>query len=176
MVDQIAAWLALPNLHPAVVHFPVALLLTALGFDVACLVVRRWPWVDRAATSLYVLGTAGAGAAYLSGDAAADGMWAVAGEAQAVLADHENGALLTLGAFAVVAVLRWMVSWLGRRDRRIQVGFFRLVALVAAAAAAVLLVQTARLGGELVYTHGLGVTAAPAAAVSPDLDPEYLEP
>ncbi len=176
MVDQIAAWLALPNLHPAVVHFPVALLLTALAADVICLVVRRWPWVDRAATALYAIGTAGAGVAYLTGEAAAAGMWTVSGAAQEALADHESGALLTLAAFAVVTVLRWTVSWLGRRDRRIQVGFFRLVALVAAAAAAVLLVQTARLGGELVYTHGLGVAPAVVAPLSPDLDPEYLEP
>lgn len=176
MVDQIAAWLALPNLHPAVVHFPVALLLTALVADVTCLVVRRWPWVDRAATALYVLGTTGAGAAYLTGKAAAEGMWNVPGEPQAVLADHENGALLTLAAFAVVTVLRWTVSWLGRRDRRIQVGFFRLAALVAAGAAAVLLVQTARLGGELVFRHGLGVTPSAAAPYPPDMEPEYLEP
>jgi uncharacterized membrane protein len=170
MLETILAENALPNLHPAVVHFPLALLVTALIFDLACVVTRAWPWMDRAATALWVLGTAGLGGAYLTGDAASDQMVGITGEAQAVLADHEALAELSLFAFGGVMVLRLLVSWLGRRDKRIHIGLFRLVALAAALAAQLLLVATADRGGALVYRYGMGVEAAGWEAPPPDPD------
>jgi len=50
-----------------------------------------------------------------------------------------------------------MVTWMGRNDRRIKVGIFRLLALPAAVAALAMLALTADLGGALVYRHGVGV-------------------
>jgi uncharacterized membrane protein len=50
------------------------------------------------------------------------------------------------------------VSWLGREDWRIKVGFFRLLALIASASALVLLALTADRGAALVYQHGVGQT------------------
>lgn len=160
MLELLFAQNALPNLHPAVVHFPLALLITAAMLDITCVVTRKWPWLDRAATALWVLGAAALGAAYLSGDQAASTMGRISPSAESVLADHENLAKLTLIAFSVVAVLRLLVSWIGRRDRQVRVGFFRLVALAAALAAQLLLIATADRGGALVYRHGLGVEAA----------------
>jgi uncharacterized membrane protein len=98
-------------------------------------------------------------------------MGRISASAEAVLANHEDLAKLTLIAFSIVAVLRLLVSWIGRRDRQVRVGFFRLVALAAALAALLLLVATADRGGALVYRHGLGVEAAgwsPHDVTSPD--------
>lgn len=173
--DPLAALVAatsLPNLHPAVVHFPVALLLTAFGLDLACLVLRRQTWLDRAATTLYVLGALGAGAAYLSGDAAADAMVGLPGVAQAALAEHERFALLTLVAASVTAALRLLVSWLGRKDKRTVVGAFRLLALAVSLATQGLLLVAADHGGALVFEHQLGSAAVQQRA----LDTEDLEP
>lgn len=170
MLDQLLAENALPNIHPAVVHFPIALLMTALVADICSLAWRRWTWIDRAGTALWILGVAGLGAAFLSGDAASDQMWQVQGQAQAVLADHEDLARLSLFAFGGVAVLRLLVSWLSRSDKRVHVGFFRLVALAAALAAQLLLVATADRGGALVYRYGLGVAAAGWSAPPPQGD------
>ena len=170
MLESVLAENALPNLHPAVVHFPIALLVTALLLDLACVVTRAWPWMDRAATALWVLGAAGLGGAYLTGDAASDQMVGITGEAQAVLADHEALAELSLFAFGGVMVLRLLVSWLSRRDTRIHIGLFRLVALAAALGAQLLLVATADRGGALVYRHGMGVEAAGWRAPPPDPD------
>ena len=170
MLDTILAENALPNLHPAVIHFPLALLTTALLLDLACVVTRAWTWMDRAATALWVLGTLGLGGAYLTGDAASQQMVNVAGHAQAVLADHEALAELSLFAFGGVTVLRLLVSWLSRRDDRIHIGLFRLVALAAALAAQLLLVAIADRGGALVYRHGMGVEAAGWTAPGPEPD------
>jgi len=149
----------LPNpLHPAVVHFPVALLLTAAFFDAACLVLRRYLWIDRTATALLTLGGIALGAAYLTGERAAEAAAPVTGIAQGILADHEDLALLTLWATGVALALRLFVTWLGRDDLEVHLGIFRLAALVAVFGAAALMILTAYHGGQLVFDHGIGVS------------------
>lgn len=146
-----------PSLHVVVVHFPIALVSLAPIFDLGCLVFRSRVWLDRAATLLYVAGTVGAGAAYLAGERAAKALGEIPPVAEAALADHENLAVLTLIALAVVSLVRLTVSWLARNDRRISLGIFRLAAIPVALAGLLLLGLTADRGGHLVYGHGLGV-------------------
>ncbi|MGH9751135.1 MAG: DUF2231 domain-containing protein, partial [Candidatus Polarisedimenticolia bacterium] len=55
MTDIFPSLGALPNLHAAVVHFPVALLVVAFAFDLGSFLLRRRVWIDRAAVALYVL-------------------------------------------------------------------------------------------------------------------------
>jgi len=148
---------ALSNPHSAVVHFPIALLLTAVFFDAACVVFRRYLWLDRTATSLTALGAIGLGAAYLSGERAAEAAAPVVGIAQGVLADHHDLALLSLGVWSGALALRLFVAWIGRDDLEVQLGIFRLAALVLSFAAATLVVLTAYHGGQLVFDHGVGV-------------------
>jgi len=162
MIETLRALLndpAVPSLHVLVVHFPIALLVVALLFDIGCLFFRKRAWLDRAATSLYLIGTIGAGAAYLSGQRAAAALQEISGAAEATLADHQDLALATLAAFSGVTLLRMLVSWLARNDRRIQLGIFRLVAIPIAIAGLALLALTADRGGALVYQHGIGVEA-----------------
>jgi len=158
-VRQVAGAGAFPNLHALAVHFPVALLPVALLLDLGCLLVRGKVWLDRSTTTLYVIGTAAAAAAFVTGRLAAQGATGLPGDAGAVLADHGDLGLLTLIAYGIVTGLRAIVSWLGREDWRIKVGFFRLLALIASVSALVLLVLTADRGAALVYQHGLGQTA-----------------
>ncbi|MFV2071330.1 MAG: DUF2231 domain-containing protein [Thermoanaerobaculales bacterium] len=160
MIDSLRALLtesALPNLHAALVHFPVALLMVAPLFDLGCMVFRRRTWLDRAASSLYVIGTLGAGAAYLSGERAADALGNISPAVEAAVADHHDLAFITLLAFVAITLLRLLVTWLARDDRRIRLGIFRLVALPTALAGLLLLALTADHGGGLVYRHGVGV-------------------
>lgn len=158
MLEELLIRTGLPNFHPLAVHFPIALLFTAVLFDVLCLALRRQRWLDPAATSLYVLGTIGAAAAWWTGTQASTTMWDASGAAQAAMADHESLGLLTLIAFTVVTVLRVVVARTSRRDKVTRFATLRLLALAAALAALILLVSTAHKGGELVYGHGMGVT------------------
>ena len=141
-----------------VIHFPIALLFLAPLFDIGCMVFRERVWLDRAAATLYVMGTIGAGAAYLTGQRAAAALQDLSPATESALADHENLAVLTLVALSVVSLVRLMVSWLARYDRRINVGIFRLVAIPVALAGLAVLALTADRGGNLVYRHGVGVT------------------
>jgi len=129
-------------------------------------------WLDRAATALYALGTLGAGLAYLTGDAAAEAMNDIPGVVQVAIAEHQHYALWTLIAFSGVSLLRLLVSWLGRKDKRVAIGVLRLVVLAAALAAQSLLFLTAEHGGALLFKHQLGVGEVQQRAV----DTENLEP
>jgi len=146
-----------PSLHVVVIHFPIAFICVAPFFDIGCLIFRDRVWLDRAATLLYVMGTVGAGAAYLAGERAAKALSDLSPAAESALADHENLATLTLIALAIVSLVRLWVSWLSRDDRRISVGLFRLAAIPVALVGLALLAFTADRGGNLVYGHGLGV-------------------
>ena len=146
-----------PSLHVMVIHFPIALICLAPLFDLGCLILRDQVWLDRVASLLYVTGTLGAGAAYLSGERAAKALAEISPAAESALADHESSAIITLIALAIVSLFRLWVSWLSRADRRISLGFFRLAAIPLALAGLGLLAFTADRGGNLVYGHGLGV-------------------
>ena len=146
-----------PSLHVVAVHFPIAFVTLAPLLDLACLFFRDRVWLDRAAAAMYLLGTLGAGAAYLLGERAAEAVQSITPAAESTLADHQAQAVITLSVLAVATLLRLMVTWLGRNDRRIRVGIFRLLALPAVLAAWAMLALTADLGGQLVYRHGVGV-------------------
>ena len=146
-----------PSLHVLVIHFPIALLTLAPFFDIGCLIFRDRVWLDRAAAALYVVGAIGAGAAYLTGDRAARAAGELSTAAESALADHENFALLTLFALAIVSLARVGVFWLARHDRRVTIGVFRLAAIPIAIAGLAMLAVTADRGGRLVYHHGVGV-------------------
>ena len=170
-IREVLTATAFPNPHAVVVHFPVALLPVALLLDLSCLVFRKRIWLDRTASTLYVLGSIGAAAAYITGRMAAADFWDTAGAAQVAMADHEDLALLTMLAYCIVTLLRNLVTWLSREDWRIKLGFFRLLALVASILALVLLVVTADLGGRLVYRYGIGHGGTPSSPHSDSASP-----
>ncbi len=157
MLETLLTGISLPNLHPAVVHFPLALLVTALFFDLLALVSRGRRWLDHGATLLYCLAALGAAAAWLSGLKAADSMWSMPGPAQAALSEHQDLGLQTMAAAIVLTAFRLFVAWLARKDQRTPLGLFRVIAIAAALGVVFLAGVTADHGGALVYRHGMGV-------------------
>jgi uncharacterized membrane protein len=141
-----------PNIHPLLVHFPIALLCAAVAVDVVGWAFRRNRPLRQLATLLYMLGTGGAIAAYVTGRAASHTIW-LPGMAQAVLKQHWDWALRTVWFFGIVTVVRLVLLRPSRRDPgHAIVAAFALVGLVGIG----LLLETGDRGGRLVYQHGVG--------------------
>src|SRR4026209_1927702 len=94
-----------PNIHPVLVHFPIALLVTAAALDLAGWLLRSNRRLRDAATLLYVIGTVGAVAAYVSGRDASHDVW-LPGMAHALVKDHWDWAFRAVWFFVIVTVLR----------------------------------------------------------------------
>jgi len=178
----------MPNpLHPAVVHFPIVLLLLGAVVAVASVFVDRWQ-LAWAAAGLLALGALGCFFALKTGDVAHESVGKLTPTAEALVDAHEEWAQRTAivvavaGGLAIVAAATGTVPILGRKRKEFTErsslnsgrgwGASRAVALTARVLAAVvalaacfLVYQTARRGGELVYTQGVGVRSAAAQAI-----------
>src|SRR5215212_4558024 len=88
----VPAWA--PNLHPILVHFPIAWLIAALTVDLVALVLPRASWTQTTSAALYPAGSVSAWVTYLSGRQAAAGVL-IPGMAQPIVRDHWNWALAT---------------------------------------------------------------------------------
>ena len=143
----LTSFLPMESVHPLVVHFPIALLLTALLLDVVALGLKR-PGLHRVALWNLSLGTIGAAVAVRTG------LWAAeiakhTFEIHQVMELHRKLGIATL----VLGIL--VVTWrLWKRDR---LGVrARAVTLVLMLAIAGTLGYGAHLGGRLVYEFGVG--------------------
>lgn len=145
-----------PNLHPLVVHFPLALLFAACAADLAALVMRDRKPLRDTATWLYIAGAVAAVAAYFTGDEAAEAM-VLSAEVAALVDAHADWAFGATWLFAFFASLRLAMSYLLRPRRTLRIGAF-VVALAGLGA----LAQTALHGSRLVFEQGLGVRAVAA--------------
>ncbi len=152
---------AIPDpLHPAIIHFPVVLIL--LGTFVAFVAVFwRKHHAPVLGAALLTLGALGAWAAVETGKS--DGGLAenLSPQAAALLDEHQDWAEHTLTLAAIAAVAGIASVWLFRFPR-----IARAVAVATALIASLAsyaLYQTGHRGGALVFRHGVGVTVtAPA--------------
>lgn len=143
-----------PNLHPVLVHFPIGLLLLAIGLDAVSCLLRYSRWLRHVASMVYVLGTLAVVATYLTGRMAAQHVW-VPGMAQAIVKDHWDWAFRTVWFFGVLTTARLLVLWPRNREpRRLILAIFALAGLVGAG----LVGETGDRGGRLVYQFGVGTT------------------
>lgn len=174
-------FIRLAELHPIVVHFPIALLITSVALDYASLIFRRWRLTD-VATWLLVLGVPGAAAALLSGKISAGSVNAAAAgnllhlhKVFAVAASVSFGSLLVVRLIWLAPRIlgwagqaRWVVaSSVARVDGRLRellpamyLPAPRLAIaayLLASALSVFLLAATGYLGGAMVYHHGVGM-------------------
>ena len=147
-----------PNLHPLIIHFPIALLFAAAMVDLVDAIFERPAWLGSGAASLYLVGAGATVVAYLTGQQAAATVF-VPGMAHPIVEDHRAWALLTVWYVGIVAVVRLSALLAGFPRARVH----RVVLLTAALIGVLLLQQTAERGARLVYQHGVGVIAAPGA-------------
>lgn len=144
-------------LHPAVVHFPIVLIL--LGAATA-IVATFWRGghLPRFAALLLALGALGAWAAVESGESSGGLLEGGSPQMETLLDAHQAWAKRTFVA-AIAAAAAAIVSALAGRWPRIARGV-AIVAAVGSAAAAYAVYETGHRGGVLVYRHGAGIEAA----------------
>jgi len=141
----------IPNIHPFVVHFPIALLVVAVLFDLARLWFREQSWLQNTVIALYTTGTIGLIAAFWSGRQAVETV-SVTGGAVPVVTSHEDWALYTLIFFSIFTATRLLTWW-----KKLEKGWV-LPALIAPALIGTgMLWYTGELGAKLVYKHGVAI-------------------
>jgi len=140
-----------PGIHPLIIHFPVALLSLAVGLTVLAIFYNP-QWITKSTLGLYVLGTLGALASYISGKDAADSI-GLNLKAEVAIGTHSDWALYTLIYFGVITAIYYGVVFIFKKESLI----FRVTLAVLAIAGFFILSQTAEYGGRLVFEYGLGV-------------------
>lgn len=141
-------------LHPAVVHFPIVLVL--LGAALACAAVV-WKRLALLAAICLAMGAAGSIAAVETGHKERRDEIAVPeGEGRKVLQKHEKDGEATRNLALGAAVLAMSAFFAHRRWPAVGRTIAVLTA-VAALLAAARVAEAGRTGGELVYQFGVGL-------------------
>ena len=141
------------NLHPIIVHFPIALLLTSVFFDFLAL-LKPQSALQPAAFYLLVLGVVFGIWAGISGDSAARTL----SESHHFHPDIQIHADFGNGTIWLSILLLLCRTYFTIR-RRFFSGF-KIAYLILSLVTASLLSITGYLGGKLVFEHGLGVKSA----------------
>ena len=148
----------IPNLHPAVVHFPIALTMVAFILGLAARLFRQ----SASSTSLAAAGYYALILAAVSAVAAVGLGWLAfnstmnhddAGHAAMLL--HRAWAIPTAVGLVLVAIWHSLKS---RQDSPMSIPV-----LVCLAGLSMSVATTAWLGSEVVYRHGIGVLSLPAS-------------
>lgn len=148
-----------PNLHPLVIHFPIALIFVAALVDTLGIMMRRNDFLRRSAFGLYLMGTAAVAAAWYTGEQAADSVF-LATDANALLTEHADLGEYLLYAFGGYALVRMLTFALKLEER---MGVRALVWLIGLGGVGFTW-YTAEHGAELVFRHGAGVQAVSTEA------------
>jgi len=149
----------MPNLHPLIVHFPIALFVTGFLIDGLGWVMRREN-LKKVGLVLVFLGALGTVPAVVTGlaveETIEEQLESVPG-GEAALEAHEGLAIPTAGVLLGAVVLR-----LGLGTGRWAWGRWLLIAyLIVGVLGLGMLTATGLRGGELVYRYGAGVEATP---------------
>lgn len=137
------------HLHAMVIHFPIALLMIGFLSELLGHLLRK-PFFNQAAFYLLILGTFGTIIAYLSGDAAGEGM--EEGTLGKAIGMHEEAAIVTLWLAIGTSLVYTTILFF-----KVHHKWFKLISFVLFAAVIGAVTRTAYLGGQLVYKHGAGV-------------------
>jgi len=144
----------LASLHPKMVHFPIALLLTYSLLEVIGIIIKKESFT-KAASIVLVLGLVGALAAVLTGNQADEVAETLFDKNVNIplgkISAHETYATYTLWYFAALFFLRIFLILKKKFAGKIQY-IFILLALIGST----LVFLTGLKGGELVYKHGVG--------------------
>lgn len=143
------------ELHPKIVHFPIALFLTYVLFEVLYFFLKK-DSLNVGVNLLLFLGVLSAIAAVITGNQASeyaeylferDGVKIPFG----LMSEHQTYATWTLFWFSGILIVRTILNF----KKKLK-GILQLIILVLSLIGAYLIYQTGNHGGELVYEYGVG--------------------
>lgn len=148
-------------LHPAIIHFPVVLILLGTFAAFAAIFWRKH-YVPLLGATLLTLGAVGAWVAVQTGKSDGGLVMNLSPQTTVLLDEHQNWAERTLTLAAIAAVVGIASVSLIRFPRTARA--VAVVTALVAGLASYALYQTGHRGGALVFHHGIGVNVtAPAA-------------
>ena len=150
-----------PNIHPMLVHFPLALLFTAVLFDLLGVLFKKQVRLREIADFLFVVGAISAVFTYFSGKQASD-IVTLPALANPTLNEHSDLALWTMLYFGIYAIARTFLI-LKKLHTKKMVSW---ILLLSGAAGLILLFETGEHGAELVFKYGVGVQAMQSIEVA----------
>jgi uncharacterized membrane protein len=145
----------LSSLHPKVIHFPIALLLTYVLFEVLFIFFKK-ELFSLTANYLLLFGVIAAIAAVLTGNAASQAAETLS-ENEGVripfglISEHQTYATITQWLFTGILVIR-LFSTVKKKFK----GWIQILVLILALAGSYFIYETGERGGELVFKHGVG--------------------
>lgn len=140
----------LTNIHPMIVHFPIALVIVGFISDLTGLVTRK-EFFNKMASYIVIAGAVGVVAAYLTGNAAGDNIEEI-GALGSALELHEKAAKIAMIISAIAGSLKLALLFIKKYET-----VFKYVSAVVVMAAVIAISVTGFYGGELVYKHAAGV-------------------
>jgi len=132
-------------LHPKLVHFPIALFVSAMGIQMLGLFFKKDSWC-KGAWLMFVLAVLSLPIAIFSGILEASRLHLH----HPVLNEHRMYAFWATGTAWIALPLLWLM-------RSKNVKFFQAIFLIILISLSVLIGLTAREGGEMVWEYGVGV-------------------
>lgn len=140
----------LAEIHPKVVHFPVALLATYSVLEIFGIIFNK-EFITKSALLVLCLGVATSLFAVLTGNQAADSFLYWTDESSALLKNHQSYATYLLWFSAIVCGLRIYIM-----VKKKFVGLTKYFFLIFAIVILFLVFQTGSYGGNLVKKYGIG--------------------
>lgn len=149
----------MPNLHPLVVHFPIALIIMVFVFDLISVLTKNKS-ILTASHILTVFAVAGAAVSVITGLIAEESIWHPQA-AHELLETHETVGIIILSLASVLLIFR-----LALREKLL--GRLGWIAVLIGLVGFGLVGYTGYLGGEIVYRYGAGVQQAESATATAD--------
>ncbi len=141
---------ALTNVHPLIVHFPIAFLIAFFVIDLLGALLNKDQW-RKLATGLLYLGAISAGAAVAAG-LIAEGSIEHGENVHLIMERHKSFGISVLSISAFLSIWRLLSGGIVR-------GVANLFFIMFSVLLTVLLLLGADLGGLMVYKHGVAVEA-----------------
>jgi len=159
----------IPNVHPLIIHFPIALIIVSLGLLVLTMVIKQTNWREYSILVL-LIGIFSLILTYLTGRAAVDSVLLPA-QANSVLNYHADYAQWTLIYFLLLGCMILIALKLDKVNTRYSPALLVLLTALGVG----LLIKTADFGGQLVYRYGVGVVKTDSVSLEIDQENTIID-